>query len=88
MSKGAVYGPELSFDAKRIVFAWTTGEGKDDRWAPDHAWDIFEIGVDGAGIKRLTNTGHDDFDPCYLPNGRIVFVSTRKRRFWAVPPST
>ena len=86
MSKGAVYGPDLSFDAKRIVFAWTTGEGKDDRWAPDHAWDIFEIGVDGTGIKRLTNTGHDDFDPCYLPNGRIVFVSTRRGGFGRCHP--
>jgi len=76
MSNGAVQGAELSFDGKRILFAWTTGNP--EKWAPDNAWDIFEIGVDGAGLRRLTNTGHDDFDPCYLPNGRIAFVSTRR----------
>jgi hypothetical protein len=76
MSQGAVSGPDLSWDGRRILFAWAPGEH--EKWNPDNAWDIFEIGVDGSGLRRLTDSDGDDFDPCYLPGGRIAFISTRR----------
>ena len=83
---GDVSDPDVSFDAKRIVFAgFSSAEG---------AWRIFEIGVDGEGLRQITRSdrdvdlerygeakelleAYDDVDPCYLPDGRICFVSTR-----------
>ena len=39
---------------------------------------IFEIGVDGTGLRQLTNHEYwSDLDPTYLPDGKIVFVSER-----------
>jgi hypothetical protein len=37
--------------------------------------------VDGSNLVRLTDGNFDDFDPCWLPNGRIVFISTRRHGF-------
>jgi mono/diheme cytochrome c family protein len=39
---------------------------------------IFEIGVDGRGLRQLTRHGYwSDLDPTYLPNGDVAFVSER-----------
>lgn len=82
---GGIFGRfDLSFDARRVVFAYK---------APGKGYRIFEIGVDGSGLRPLTHDapdeaemvrryghGYDDMDPCYLPNGKIMFVSTRTKR--------
>jgi hypothetical protein len=34
--------------------------------------------VDGSGLRQLTDGPYDDFAPRYLPDGRILFVSTRR----------
>lgn len=81
---GVYRDPDLSFDAKRLVFAFKGADGHTS---------IYEIGVDGKGLRRLTNPavdcgnrkpsqglvgrGHHDITPCYLPSGRIAFTSTR-----------
>lgn len=62
-----------------------------------NAWRIYVINVDGTGLKQLTQSdqnlnlgaaglpgslqGYDDFDPVWLPDGRIAFVSTRYPAF-------
>jgi hypothetical protein len=38
---------------------------------------VCEIGVDGTGMRQITSGNCNDVDPCYLPDGRIVFVSDR-----------
>ena len=63
--------PVLHFDAQRMLFAKAGAKEKN--------WRLWEIGVDGQGLRQLTpddgsDVGH--FDPCYLPDGRIVFAST------------
>ncbi len=59
---------DLHFDADRLLF--TMPDGK--------SWEIHEIGVDGSGLRRVTRPVDDvdNFDGCYLPDGRIVFAST------------
>ena len=45
-------------------------------------YDLYEIGVDGTGLRRLTNCpDSEDTEPCYLPNGRIAFTTSRENRF-------
>ena len=34
-----------------------------------------------AGLRQLTNGSFDDFSPRYLPNGKILFLSTRRGGF-------
>ena len=39
------------------------------------------MNVDGSGRRQLTHGRYDDFDARYLPDGEIVFLSTRKGQF-------
>ena len=66
---------DLDFDGERLLF---TMSGRD-------SWEIFEIGADGGGLRQVSRRqeGVDNFDACYLPDGRIVFVSTAS--FTGVP---
>ena len=70
---GGVYrDAELAWDATKLVFAYKGAQGD---WTS-----LYEIGVDGRGLKRLTKPeGYHDITPCYLPDGRVVFTSTRPR---------
>jgi hypothetical protein len=67
---GAVADPEVSYDGKKVLFSM-----KENRQA---RWHIYEMNIDGTGLAQLTDqTQGDDMDPAYLPNGQIVFASTR-----------
>ncbi|MEW6358426.1 MAG: SUMF1/EgtB/PvdO family nonheme iron enzyme [Planctomycetota bacterium] len=69
--------PELHFDADRMLFTMPGPEG---------AFQVFEMKIDGAGLRQITTDAGPDVDngdACYLPDGRIVFNSTRG--FQAVP---
>ncbi|MAG94016.1 MAG: hypothetical protein CMJ48_09730 [Planctomycetaceae bacterium] len=68
---------DLHFDANTLLFS---SIGTHDRWQ------VFEIDVDGSGLRQVTEGEYDDidnYDACYLPDGRIVFGSTRS--FASVP---
>ena len=67
---------DLHFDADRLLFTMPNGP----------TWQIFEIKTDGTGLRRVSRGEHpdvDNFDACYLPNGRVVFASTAS--YTAVP---
>jgi len=49
--------PEVSFDGKRILFA-----GKK---TPDVPWQIFEIQLDGSGLRQITHLDFDCQSPIY-----------------------
>ncbi|MHC4430746.1 MAG: HzsA-related protein [Planctomycetota bacterium] len=78
--------PELSYDGKKVLFAYcryyphVAGMEKVDKekLPEDMFYHIFEMNVDGTGCRQLTFGRYDDFDGRYLPNGDIVFLSTRK----------
>jgi len=79
MSEGTFISPDLSFDGKTILFAWSCGGKK--KWSHETRFSIFKVGADGKGLTRLTDSTFDDFDPFWLPNGRIVFMSTRRHGY-------
>ena len=63
--------PVLHFDADKLLFA--------KRSAKETHWRVWEIGVDGKNLRQITPDDGNDvahFDPCYLPDGRIIFAST------------
>ena len=66
--------PELSFDARRVVFSLRRNRQDD--------YHIYEIGVDGTGLRQLTSApGVTDLDPLYLPDGGILFSATRDPKY-------
>jgi len=81
---GGFLSPELSYDGKEILFAWTEGMSQGPQW---RVWDkntvfhIFKVNVDGTNLVQLTDGLWNEFDPCWLPNGRIVFISERRGGF-------
>jgi hypothetical protein len=52
-----------------------------DKLPEDCFFKIYEMNLDGSGVRQLTHGRYDDFDARYLPNGEIVFLSTRKGQF-------
>ncbi len=68
---------DLHFDGDKILFSMIDGNNN---------WQLWEIGIDGKGLKQVTPASefkYDNFDGCYLPDGRIIFASTRM--FHGVP---
>ncbi len=78
LKPGTFVSPDLSFDGEKILFAYTQGEGEKPEWSPRASYHIFEVNSDGTSLTQLTDGIWDDFDPCYLPDGRIAFISTRR----------
>ena len=85
LSSGTFLSPELSYDGKTILFAYSQAKayekyrGKEAyEWGPEISYHIFKVNVDGTGLVQLTDGPWDDFDPCFLPNGRIVFITERR----------
>ncbi|HUT33119.1 MAG TPA: discoidin domain-containing protein [Planctomycetota bacterium] len=88
---GAFLSPELSFDGKTILFAYSQAtafaksRGKETYlWGPEISYHIFKCNADPsgasgqAGLVQLTDGDPDDFDPCFLPSGRVAFVTERR----------
>jgi cytochrome c553 len=71
--RGGIRDPQISYDGTKVLFAYRRGGTEN--------YLLHEIGVDGAGLRQLTEGAYDDFEPTYLPNGDIVFVSTRCKRW-------
>lgn len=79
LDSGGFLSPEVSFDGKMILFAYSECQAKQTyQWAPEYSYHIFKVNADGTGLVQLTDGPADDFDPCFLPNGRIVFITERR----------
>lgn len=70
---GTVRDPAVHYDAKKIIFSW--------RKSGSETFHLFEIGVDGSNLKQLTDGIYDDLEPVYLPDGGIMFISSRCKRW-------
>jgi YVTN family beta-propeller protein len=69
-----VKDPCISLDGKKVVFAMSKGKGQ--------GFLLYEMKIDDpSSVKQLTFNPPGltvaDFEPCYLPNGNIMFNSTR-----------
>jgi hypothetical protein len=47
-------------------------------WHPQTTFHVFKTSLDGKEVTQLTDGPWNEFDPCFLPNGRIAFVSERR----------
>ena len=71
--EGTFRDPAVHYDGRRILFSWRKG-GAD----PFH---LYVINADGTGLRQLTHGAYDDIEAAWLPDGGIVFVSSRCRRW-------
>lgn len=85
---GAFLSPEVSYDGQSVLFAYVECRG--DRghqhhvdptrghWAEGRSYHIFKAKADGSELRQLTDGTWNDFSPCWLPNGRVAFISERR----------
>jgi mono/diheme cytochrome c family protein len=71
--QGGIRDPVLNADATRILFAWRKGK--------DPYYHLHDCRLDGSDVRQLTDGPWDDFEPSHLPDGGIVFVSSRCKRW-------
>ncbi len=85
---GSFLSPDLSFDGKNVSFAYVECQGDREHdfhtdhtrghWAAQRCYHVFTVGLDGKNLNMLTDGTWNDFDPCYMPSGRIAFISERR----------
>jgi hypothetical protein len=84
---GNVLRPDLSYDGTKVLFAYCRyyrglSEAPDkldkSKLPEDSFYHLFEVNIDGRGLRQLTRGKYNDFDGRYLPDGRILFCSTRR----------
>ena len=69
--EGVIRDPNISWDGKRILFAWKKSNRLDD-------YHLYEMDVATRAVRQLTfGLGCADYEGAYLPDGSIIFNSTR-----------
>ena len=70
-SGGMLRNPDISYDGRRLLFAWKKSDFEDD-------YHLYEMDLDTRQVRQLTDgLGLADYEGAYLPDGNIVFSSTR-----------
>ena len=70
---GSFWRPDLSFDAKRVLFCYKPHDAKSFR--------LYEIDITTSRTRQLTDSDYDDIDPIYMPDGHILFTTTRANSY-------
>ncbi|MEG1903523.1 MAG: SUMF1/EgtB/PvdO family nonheme iron enzyme [Bacteroidales bacterium] len=79
-SKGeGIADVQLHWNADKMLFASSENVVYDPFYNQAYpSWRIFEVGIDGENLKQITDLPEPDLeyaDPCYLPDGRILFTT-------------
>ncbi len=68
---GAIRDPAVSWDGRRVLFAWKKSLDEDD-------YHLYELETGSNQVRQITaGLGFADYEPAWLPNGDIIFASTR-----------
>jgi hypothetical protein len=69
--EGVIRDPDVSWDGGRVLFSWKKADRTDD-------YHLYELEVKSGRVRQLTDgLGFADYEGAYLPDGSIVFNSTR-----------
>ncbi|MCF7957169.1 MAG: hypothetical protein K9M57_01835 [Phycisphaerae bacterium] len=77
---GSFWRPDLSFDGTKVLFCMKPQD--------EQVFHIFEMNADGTDLKQLTFGDYDDLDPIYLPDGKIMFSTSRANTYIRCMPYT
>jgi len=73
-ANATVRDPDIRFDAKKILFSMRRAKADD--------YHLYTLNADGTGLRQLTSApGVTDIDPIWLPDGDILFSSTREPKY-------
>jgi hypothetical protein len=68
---GVIRDPDVSYDGRRVLFSWKKSDRQDD-------YHLYELELASGQIRQLTfGLGYADYECAYLPNGDLIFHSTR-----------
>ncbi len=70
---GTIRDPHVHYDGEKILFSY--------RKAGSIYFHLYEINADGTHLRQLTDGAFDDLEPIYLPDGGIMFCSSRCKRW-------
>ncbi len=59
--EGGVRDPQVHYDGQKILFSYRKGGTP--------TYHLYEINIDGTGLRQLTDGPDDDIEPTYLPDG-------------------
>jgi hypothetical protein len=79
-STGSIRDPQVHYDGEKILFSYCP--------AGEEHYHLYEINVDGSGLRQLTDGDCDDIEPTYTSENGIIFVSSRANRWvqcWNTP---
>lgn len=72
--EGIIRDPEVHFDGRKILFSM--------RHDKQDGYHLYEIDTDGGNLRQLTfGDPVSDIQPLYMPDGGIVFSSTRDPKY-------
>ncbi|HUT91492.1 MAG TPA: LamG-like jellyroll fold domain-containing protein [Thermoguttaceae bacterium] len=78
---GSFWRPDLSYDATKVLFCFKPHNEK--------SFHLYEVNVDGTGLRQLTDGPYDDLDPIYLPDDEhVLFSTTRGHTYVRCMPPT
>ncbi|MDR1491581.1 MAG: discoidin domain-containing protein [Planctomycetaceae bacterium] len=85
---GSFLSPDISFDARKLAFAYVECAGdkaqrfhtdpSKGHWHEGRCFHVFTCNIDGSDLRQITDGTWNDFDPCWLPNGRMAFITERR----------
>ncbi len=88
LDTGSFLSPDISFDGRKIAFAYVECQGDTAQrfhtdptkghWHEGRSFHIFTANADGSDLRQITDGTWNDFDPCWLPNGRMAFITERR----------
>lgn len=70
---GTVRDPQVHYDGRKILFSYRPGGTE--------YFHLYEIDAAGGAPRQLTDGPFDDLEASYLPDGHIIFCSSRCRRW-------
>ncbi|MHC4951616.1 MAG: HzsA-related protein, partial [Planctomycetota bacterium] len=84
--QGAFNLADLDYDGQTIAFSHVAQSDLFLPWPDDTTqgfneqttFHLFKVNADGSGLVQLTDGNRNDYHPCFLPNGRIAFISDRR----------
>jgi len=77
---GNFWRPDMSFDGEKVLFCMKLYDEK--------SFHLYEVNIDGTNLRQLTFGDYDDLDPIYLPDGKIMFSTTRANTYIRCMPYT
>ncbi|MFZ5830662.1 MAG: hypothetical protein ACOY3P_11270, partial [Planctomycetota bacterium] len=88
MRDGALQTLDLSYDGRHVLFDWCARKFPEDpgpdsilnpaHFALDNTFNVYSLDLANGELKQLTDTRYNDAAPCWLPDGRVAFISDRR----------